>query len=406
MASLKFKVTRKPAVLVAPSLPTPREILYLSNIDDQASLRFHSTGFQFYRFDPSRKGEDPARVICEGLEKVLVWYYPYTGRLIDAPDGKLVVECTGEGVLFVEADADVALEEFGDLYPPFPCRDDLLNVPGSVTTNSPVLHIQVTRLRCGGFILATALNHTMSDAIGYVQFMQALSEMVKGAARPSVLPKNLFFFGQKEIELLKRQAVEQGKCSTFDVLSALLWRLRTRSLQLPAEQGVRFIFPVDARAKFEPPLPEGFYGNAVCLACTKTTAGDLAKKPLSFAVKLIQEAKKSVNDEYMRSVIDLMELKGRPLFTVVGSYLISDCTKIGFQDVNSGWGTPAYGGPAEGGVGAVLGLSSFLIPYQTRQGVKGIVVPVCLPSGAMKIFQVEIKEAIENAPLVHRNCPN
>lgn len=445
MASLKFKVTRKPAVLVAPSLPTPREILYLSNIDDQGTMRFYSTGVQFYRSDPSRKGEDPARVIREGLEKVLVWYYPYTGRLIDAPDGKLVVECTGEGVLFVEADADVALEEFGDLYPPFPCRDDLLNVPGSVTTNSPVLHIQVTRLRCGGFILATALNHTMSDAIGYVQFMQALSEMVKGAARPSVLPiwkreilrprpnpaikfplyaydqidckdgetvnmnnmaENSFFFGQKEIELLKRQAVEQGKCSTFDVLSAFLWQLRTRSLQLPAEQEVRFIFPVDARAKFEPPIPEGFYGNAVCLACTKTTAGDLAKKPLSFAVKLIQEAKKSVNDEYMRSVIDLMELKGRPLFTVVGSYVISDCTKIGFQDVDFGWGRPAYGGPAEGGVGAVPGLSSFLIPYQTRQGVKGIVVPVCLPSAAMKIFQVEVKEAIENAPLVHRNCPN
>eukprot|EP00253_Pinus_taeda_P018323 PITA_18323 len=372
MASLKFKVTRKPAVLVAPSLPTPREILYLCNIDDQATLRFHSTGVQFYRFDPSMKGEDPARVIREGLAKVLVWYYPYTGRLTDAPDGKLLVECTGEGVLFVEADADVALEEFGDLYPPFPCRDDLLNsVPSSVTiTNSPVLHIQMRRVHIGD----VSESH-LSTAIGYVHFMQALSHMVKGAARPSILPvwkreilrprpnpaikfphyaygqidckdgqmvnmndmaEISFFFGQKEIELLKRQAVEQGKCSTFDVLWALLWRLRTRSLQLPAEQEVRFIFPMDARPKFEPPLPEGFYGNAVCLACTKTTAGDLTKKPLSFAVKLIQEAKKSVNNEYVRSVIDLMELKGHPLFTVVGSYAISDCTKIGFQDVDFG----------------------------------------------------------------------
>jgi hypothetical protein len=286
----------------------------------------------------------------------------------------------------------------------------------------------------------------MSDAIGFVQLMNALAEMAKGAARPSVRPvwkreilrpranpavkfphyeydqieykdgkmvnmndmtDSSFFFGPKEIESLKRRAVGQGKCSTFDVLSACLWRSRTRSLQLPADQEVRLIFPMDTRTRFDPPLPEGFYGNSICFACPKTTAGELTNKPLSFAVKLIHEAKMGVNEEYMRSVIDLMELKGRPLFTVVGTYVVSDCTKIGFQDVDFGWGRPAYGGPAEGGVGVVPGLSSFFMPYQNRSGVKGIVVPVCLPSAAMKRFQVEINEAIENASrLPHCNRLN
>ena len=145
MASLKFKVTRKPAILVAPSMPTVNEFLYLSNIDDQATLRFHCPVVQFYRFNPSKNGEDPARIIREGLAKVLVFFYPFAGRVREAPAGKLVVECTGEGVLFVEADADVALEEFGDLLPSVPCWQDLLHdVPGSQTiTNSPLLHIQV-----------------------------------------------------------------------------------------------------------------------------------------------------------------------------------------------------------------------------------------------------------------------
>eukprot|EP00253_Pinus_taeda_P033504 PITA_33504 len=443
MAALNMKVTRKPAVLVAPSVPTPKGLLYLSNIDDQSTLRFHIPIVQFYRFNPSKKGEDPARVFKEGLAKVLVFYYPFAGRLRDAPFGKLVVDCTSEGVLFVEADADISMEEFGDLHPPFPCWADLLHdVPGSQNiTNSPLLLIQVTRLRCGGFIFALRLNHTMSDALGVVQFLKALGEMAKGETRPSVLPvwerellrprtnpavkfphyeydqiqdkdsemmnvdemvHESFFFGPKEIESLKRQAVGQGKCPTFEALSACLWRLRTRALQLPVDQEVRLLFTLDARARFDPPLPKNFYGNAISLPCAKTTAGELASKPLSFAVKLIRQAKKGVNDEYMRSVIDLMELRGRPLFTVVGTYVVSDCTKIGFEDVDFGWGRPAYGGPAESGVGTVAGLSSFFIPYRNNSGVEGIVVPVCLPPAAMRIFRAEIDGAIENgSPYLH-----
>jgi hypothetical protein len=62
--------------------------------------------------------EDPIKVVKEALPKVLLHYYPFAEKLGDLDSVKLTVDCTGEGVLFVEADTDISLEEFGDLYPP------------------------------------------------------------------------------------------------------------------------------------------------------------------------------------------------------------------------------------------------------------------------------------------------
>ncbi|KAF2306767.1 hypothetical protein GH714_021241 [Hevea brasiliensis] len=143
--SLEFKVHRREPELIAPAKPTPHEFKPLSDIDDQEGLRFHIPVIQFYRYDPSMQGRDPVMVIREALARTLVFYYPFAGRLREGPKRKLIVECTGEGVLFIEAEADVALEQFGDaLQPPFPCLEELLfDVPGSSgVLNCPLLLIQ------------------------------------------------------------------------------------------------------------------------------------------------------------------------------------------------------------------------------------------------------------------------
>lgn len=53
------------------------------------------------------------KVIKEALSKTLVFYYPFAGRVREGANRKLGVECTGEGVMFIEADADVTLQQFG-----------------------------------------------------------------------------------------------------------------------------------------------------------------------------------------------------------------------------------------------------------------------------------------------------
>ncbi|KAL3573958.1 hypothetical protein D5086_024571 [Populus alba] len=144
--SLAFKVHRREPELIKPAKPTPREFKLLSDIDDPEGLRFHISFIQFYRHNPSMHGKDPVKVIREAIAKTLVFYYPFAGRLREGHNRKLMVECTSEGILFIEADADVTLEQFGDpLQPPFPCLEELLfDVPGSSgVLNCPLLFIQV-----------------------------------------------------------------------------------------------------------------------------------------------------------------------------------------------------------------------------------------------------------------------
>ncbi|KAF8380840.1 hypothetical protein HHK36_028335 [Tetracentron sinense] len=436
-SSLSFTVRKSEPELVTPAKPTPHGLKQLSDIDDQEGLRFQIPVIQFYGSDPSMKGRDPVQAIREGLAKALVFYYPFAGRLREGPGRKLLVDCTAEGVMFIEADADVRLDQFGDsLQPPFPCLEELLyDVPGSSgVLNCPLLLIQVTRLICGGFIFALRLNHTMSDAAGLVQFMSAVGEMARGAAVPSVQPvwqrellnardppkvscvhheydqvadtkgtliplddmaHRSFFFGPQEVSALRKHVPPHLRhCSGFELLTACLWRCRTIALQPDPEEEVRVLCIVNARAKCL--LPEGFYGNAFAFPVALTAAGKLCQNPLGYALELVRKAKADVTGEYMKSVADLMVSKGRPHFTVVRTYLVSDVTRAGFGEVDFGWGKAVYGGPAKGGVGAIPGVASFYIPFRNGKGEDGIVVPVCLPGPAMERFVVELEGMIKD----------
>lgn len=189
-----FRVTERQPLLITPNCPTPSKRLYLTNIDDQLGLRFHVNMLMFY---PARrpsfnnresKSEDPAEIIEDALGKLLVHYYPFAGRVRDGDKGKLIVDCVGEGVLFVEADADISLEELGVPSTPFPRGFDFIkNVPGSESvTNTPILQFQV-HIRC-------ALQ-PCRDCAGITEFLKALGEIARGAAIPTVLLEHLILHG-------------------------------------------------------------------------------------------------------------------------------------------------------------------------------------------------------------------
>ncbi|KAG2333759.1 hypothetical protein Bca4012_016635 [Brassica carinata] len=451
--SLTFKVNRREPELVSPAKPTPRELKLLSDIDDQEGLRFHIPSIFFYRHNPSAYS-DPVAVIRRALAQTLVYYYPLAGRLREGPNRKLAVDCTGQGVLFIEADADVTLAEFEEkdaLRPPFPCFEELLfDVEGSSEVlNAPLILIQVTRLKCGGFIFAIRLNHVMADAGGLSLFIKTIGEFARGRHAPTIPPtwerhllsarvpprvtqthheydepataetepatgdgddtlvSKSFFFAGAEMSAIRRLLPPDiaNSSSRLETLTAFLWRHRTVALRPDPNKEMRVIFIVNARPKLtNPTLPRGYYGNAFAFPVAVSTARDLAEKPLEFALRLVKEAKASVTEEYMRSLADLMVTKGRPKFSTDGAYLISDVRN--FADIDLGvWGKPVYGGIGKAGVLDSLG-SSFYVSVENGKGERGILVPVCLPEKAMQRFVEELDGVFDGQSVVSNGGNN
>ncbi|CAN1246292.1 Benzyl alcohol O-benzoyltransferase [Linum grandiflorum] len=422
-SSLIFRVQRSEPELVRPEKPTPHETKLLSDIDDQEGLRFHFPVIQFYKHSPAMHGKDPAAVIRRAVAKTLVYYYPLAG------------------VLFIEADADVQLAEFGEIQPPFACVEELLfDVPGSsAVLHSPLLLIQVTRLQCGGFILALRIHHCLTDGPGLVQFMLCIAKIARGATTtPTVTPvwerhilsghslprvtcthneykqvpttttdiprkdmiSTSFFFSPAEISALRsRHAPDAPHASRFEILAACLWKCRTAALRLDRDEVTRMILMVNVRGKLmNPPLPRGYYGNALAFPTAVAPAAKLCREPLMYALDLVRKAKSKVNEEYVKSIVDLMVLEGRPKVSMVKwpTFVLSDVTRAGFREVDFGWGEAVYGGP----MGAdVTGVTNFCMSGMNKEGENVVVLALSLPAAAMRRFVKELENMVYE-PLV------
>ncbi|KAL0320535.1 UNVERIFIED_CONTAM: Benzyl alcohol O-benzoyltransferase [Sesamum radiatum] len=200
-----------------------------------------------------------------------------------------------------------------------------------------------------------------------------------------------FFFGAAEIsDLRQRLPPHLRHCSTFELLTACLWRCRTIAISPDPHKEVRILCAVNSRKRFNPPLPTGYYGNVLVLGVAITTAENLTKRPLAYALELVKKAKANVTEEYMKSLADLMVIRGRPHFPMVQTYyLVNDVRHAGFGDVDFGWGKPVYGGPAIS-VGAIPSVTSVYLPFKNNNGENEIVVPICLAANTMEVFVKEL----------------
>ncbi|KAL5557987.1 hypothetical protein UlMin_034198 [Ulmus minor] len=373
--------------LICPNFPTPKHSLYISNLDDQKFLRFSIKYLYLFQHHVS------SETLKYSLSKVLVDYYPLAGRLrASEEDGqKLEVDCNGEGAVFAEAFMDITAEEFLEFSrkPNRSWRKLLYRVEALSFLDVPPLVVQVTYLRCGAMILCTAINHCICDGIGTSQFLHAWAHyttkpnlklpilplhnrhMLKPRNPPEIAfshpqftrvatkDNNLdilkflqsqplvpvsFTFTASHLLRLKRQCVPSLKCTTFEALASHTWRSWVQSLDLSPSQSVKLLFSVNIRKKIIPEIPQGYYGNGFVLGCAQTTVKDLVNANLRHGVKVVQEAKAALNNDYVRSMVDLLEDKTVKT-DLSTSLIISQWAKLGLEDLDFGEGKPRHMGP-------------------------------------------------------------
>ncbi|CAK9148217.1 unnamed protein product [Ilex paraguariensis] len=302
--------------------------------------------------------------------------------------------------------------------------------------NLPHSSLQITNLRCGGMILCTAINHCLCDGIGTSQFLNAWAHLTTKPG--SNLPINPFhsrhvlkprkppqtttthteftktvpdkyspqsdltlnqylqsqplvptslIFTPSQILHLKRQCVPSLKCTTFEVLASHTWRSWVKSLDLSPSFNVKLLFSVNVRRRLKTEMPQGYYGNGFVLGCAEATVKDLVAANLRSGVKLVQEAKASLTDDYVKSVIDLLEDKTVKT-DISSSLVISQWSKLGLEDLDFGEGKPLHMGPLTSDIYCL-----FLPVIGDFHAVR---VLVSLPESVVNKFEYYMKEFLDS----------
>ncbi|GLJ36968.1 hypothetical protein SUGI_0748160 [Cryptomeria japonica] len=430
----KALITVKGLHTVLPWEPTPHITMSLSNLDTLPAIvgQMVQTLFVYRRKKGSvSKSGEFISLLRRSLAQVLVPYFPMSGRVRISTQGRLEICCNEGGVFFVEAQANLSLAELCRLDS---CEDSnfifkqfFYSLPLAVPADTPLLIVQVTRLRCGGHVMGVRMAHCVADGNAAIQFLNAWAKMARiggGGGKPYferslVAPRQPpridhhhpefsldnepqsepisepitsehFHITKEAQEALKNLISAQDKsldCTTFEAVGAHVWKCRTKALgfSTSSSKTVKFIFAVDVRTKLEPQLPPTFYGNAFIDACATAMAKDLVEKPHCYGARLIREAKKSITNSYVRSAIDYMEMNMKNgLKEVERAEVInaSSWCSLPLYDVDFGWGKPFHVGP--------LGVDDMqeilFLPSSPSMLQGGLTVLLSLPLSAMARF--------------------
>ncbi|KAK6911089.1 hypothetical protein RJ641_000019 [Dillenia turbinata] len=424
----------KESTMVKPAEETPKQSLWNSNVD-LVVPSMHTPSVYFYRPNGSANFFD-GRVMKEALSKALVPFYPMAGRLKRDEDGRIEIDCNADGVLFVEAETTAVIDDFGDFAPTLELRKLIPTVDYSAGISAyPLLVLQVTYFKCGGASLGVGMQHHVADGASGLHFVNTWSDMARGLgvtippfidrtllrARDPPQPafyhveyqppplKNappqptkgqlgtdstavsIFKFTRDQLNILKAKCKEDGNTtsySSYELLAGHVWRSACKARGLTDDQDTKLYIATDGRARIQPALPPGYFGNVIFTTTPIAVAGDLQSKPIWYAGSVIHNALARMDNDYLRSALDYLEMQPDLAALVRGAHTfrcpnlgITSWTRLPIHDADFGWGRPIFMGP--GGI-AYEGLA-FLLPSPDNDG--SLTLAISLQTEHMKLFE-------------------
>ena len=252
-------------------------------------------------------------------------------------------------------------------------------------------YVQVTFLKCGGVVLGTGIHHVTMDGMGAFHFMQTWTGVARGLdvaeacgplppfhdrtlLRARSPPTPAFDHPVYSPSLLngrprpfvtrvyavspKLLADVKSRCapgvSTYCAVTAHLWRCMCVARGLAPCSDTRLRVPANVRHRLRPALPRSYFGNAIVRDLVVARVEDVLDRPLGFVAQAIKDAVDRVDDAYVRSVVDYLEVESEKGSQAARGQLMpeSDLWVVSWlgmpmYDADFGWGTPRFVAPAQ-----------------------------------------------------------
>ncbi|KAJ0963123.1 hypothetical protein J5N97_028245 [Dioscorea zingiberensis] len=393
------------------------------------------------------------------LSAALHHFYPLAGRFATEneldDDGKVTgmfvfIDCNNEGAEFVHADAQLISVE--DVLAP--ASDvptfvrSLFPLDGAVNHDGhsiPLLAVQLTVLADGVF-LGCSFNHAVGDGTSFWHFFNTWAEIsrsdksahfhdvtlsrppvhdryfIDGAKPPLKLPftdesefieryspaplrEKVFHFSSEVIAKLKEKANQElgtSKISSFQSLSALMWRCITRARRFPAEQVTSCRVAIQNRARLQPALSPDYFGNSIYSLRITATAGELLGNGFGWVAWVIHEGVVAHTDDAIRGMVrkwmDAPMVYKLSMFDEF-SVVMGSSPRFDMYGCEFGWGKAVAlrsgsGNKSDGKVSS----------YPGREGGGSVDLEVCLNPQSMAALEAdpEFRKAV--SPNVASSC--
>lgn len=207
-----------------------------------------------------------------------------------------------------------------------------------------------------------------------------------GDAKPGPqLREKVFKFSESAIDKIKSRVNQfsgSKPFSTFQSLSAHIWRHVTIARDLKPDDYTVYTVFADCRKRVDPPMPESYFGNLIQAIFTVTGAGLLLANSPEFGAATIQKAIESHDakaieerNKEWESAPKIFQFKDAGVNCVA----VGSSPRFKVYEVDFGWGKPE--GVRSGGNNRFDGM---VYLYQGKSGGRSIDVEITLKNSAME----------------------